>query len=157
MIDYDKFKYRIGDKIRKIGYEAQYEIIEIQSNGNPRGYGSITSYRIKNLSLGCVDQPVWLSQSIIHRNYEPCNPAIKVLFEKKEPIGGALTLEMLQKAIDAATNNSGRLMMISTPRAAGKTWMNKLLADWENRAEPGTGDHLTDALRYATGHKKVSR
>lgn len=81
MIDFDKFKYRKGDKVRKIGYEAEYEIIDIQLS---TAYTSTyRHYRLKNLSPGCLDQPVWLSQGTVHRSYEPCNPAIKVLFEKK--------------------------------------------------------------------------
>lgn len=99
MIDFDKFKYRIGDRIRRIGYIAEYEILAIDDI-NYWGYSHFY-YKLKNLSKGCLDQPEWLSQGMVHMVYEPCNPMIKVLFSK--PIFGTTVQDAIN---DIGSNNT---------------------------------------------------
>ena len=78
-IDSNKFKYKIGDLVRsKSG--AEYQIVNIQTV--TRTYSSLEHYRLKNLSSGCLDSPYWVTGSIIYSKFEPCNPAIKVLFDR---------------------------------------------------------------------------
>jgi hypothetical protein len=83
MIDFDKFKYKMGDKIRKLSTTAIYEIIEIEEVSSFTSY-PYRHYRLRNTSNGYTDSPIWLGQSIVHSRYEPCNPAIKVLYDKKD-------------------------------------------------------------------------
>ena len=99
MIDFDKFKYRVGDKVKRMVYAptevqpAIYEIIAIEeSNGfgnsyrrsyNSGGTSGYRHYRLKNLSSGCLDQPQWVAQNIVHSQYEPSNPVIKLLYYKE--------------------------------------------------------------------------
>ena len=86
MIDYSKFKYRVGDRIRRIGHEAEYSIVEIQETFRSRTDTIVSHYKIRNLSPGCKDHPIWYIKYIIHQQFEPCNPAVKLLFDKKEPV-----------------------------------------------------------------------
>jgi hypothetical protein len=80
-VDLSKFRYRIGDKIRS-KHGAEYEIINIQySSSRWNSDLSIGHYRIKSLVKGCLDQPFWISQRNLLDLYEPCNPAIKLLFD----------------------------------------------------------------------------
>lgn len=155
MIDYDKFKYRIGDKVRKIGLEAEYEIVDIHSASS---WGH-NHYKLKNTSIGCNDTPTWCPQHLVHNYYEPCNPAIKVLFQKKDTItfdirsGYADSMFLDPKTYEAMKKLMGtKLMVVSTPRAAGKTWAMSAL----HRGEERSDGHSLDALRYS-GHKALSK
>jgi hypothetical protein len=135
MIDFDKFKYRVGDRIHKIQHTpstitpTEYEIVEIDSKYK-------YFYKIKNLSPGCVDLPFWQSKYVIHNLFEPCNPAIKLLFGKKEEI----------------VLNTGSYSI-----GVGGVYRD-LMVDRAELAQPDS--HSLDALRYLTGNlppNKVSR
>ena len=179
MIDFDKFKYRVGDRIRKLEVIveaplAEYEILEISERS--KWSKSFRSYKLKNLSPGCVNSPSWQSQNVVHRYYEPCNPAIKLLYSNNvtefrteyvaDYVGGKPDtivmdpkhLKLLQKVF----NSGDKLSLISTPRGSGKSWIyQQYLQDSANRAELAKPDsHSLDALRYSVlgqPSKKVSR
>jgi hypothetical protein len=185
MIDFDKFKYRVGDKIKRLVYHpdevqpAEYEIIAIEeatgfgsSYRRTRNSGGTTGYRhyrLKNLSNGCLDQPIWVSQHLVHTQYEPCNPAIKLLYKRNEPTfevraGGyadMLVMDPKHLAIFKKVFDDGKLMVASTPRQSGKSWLYQQFLQHEaNRAGEQSDPHSLDALRYAVlgqPSKKVSR
>jgi hypothetical protein len=157
MIDYDKFKYRVGDRIRRIGHEAEYSIVGIQEALRSRTDTIVSHYRIRNLSPGCKDHPIWYTKYVIHQQFEPCNPAIKLLFDKKQEV---LTLEMLENAYKKAMLK-GKSLLISSGYRSGKSSLYKqLLAASLYRAESHSDQHSLDALRYSVHRqtpKKVSR
>ena len=158
MIDYDKFKYRVGDKVRKIELmvePSEYVILKIEEKNR---YGKpFRHYQLKNLTPGCVDAPSWQSQNVVHQFYEPCNPAAKLLF-KKNTSG----LEYVDKYKREYLGSFGNLI-VSTPR---NTMVISNMSDQSvfvdlNRAELAKPDsHSLDALRYSVlgqPSKKVSR
>jgi hypothetical protein len=158
MIDFDKFKYRVGDRIRKIQLSSdqtestEYEIIAIdegENNQSRRLYG-YKHYKLKNLAPGCVDSPSWQSQNIVHMYFEPCNPAAKLLYSKN------VVEFRTEYAADYVTKT------VISGRRAGKSWLYQQFQDYEaNRAELAKPDsHSLDALRYSVlgqPSKKVSR
>ena len=142
MIDFDKFKYRIGDRIHKIDCSTEYEVIEITRY--PTSYSGLpTTYRIKNLSQGCLDRPFWISQYAIERYYEPCNTAIKLLYNKEEP-----TTLLITGCSDSSNNSLYRAYIEGTP-----PW--QFLSP--DRAGEQSDPHSLDALRYLIQPLKVSR
>lgn len=185
MIDYDKFRYRVGDKVRRMVYSpeevqpAEYEIIGIEEakgfgrtyrrNSSSTGDSGYRHYRLKNLSPGCLDQPQWVSQNIVHSQYEPSNPAVKLLFNKPRPefeaklgiFADHVHLDPKTLTIMRDLFNSTKLTMINTPRRAGKSWLYQQFQENEaNRAGEQSDPHSLDALRYAVQgkpSKKVSR
>jgi hypothetical protein len=148
MIDFDKFKYRVGDKIRKIQLTqdltqvTEYEIVQIQE-GSKYAY---KHYKLKNLATGCVDAPSWQSQNTVHMYFEPCNPAIKLLYSKN----------VVEFRTEYVADYTTKGLLISTPRGYGKISSIGL-----NRVELAKPDsHSLDALRYSVlgqPSKKVSR
>ena len=171
MIDYDKFKYRIGDKVRRMVYNptevqpVEYEILAIEeatgfgsSYRRTRNSGSTTGYkhyRLKNLSPGCIDQPQWVAQNLVHSQYEPCNPAAKILFKKNDPELGLFADQVL------ISPQHQKSLISLLGRRAGKSLLFQEFLKYEaNRAEEQSDSHSLDALRYTVQgqpSKKVSR
>jgi hypothetical protein len=157
MIDYDKFKYRVGDKVRRMVYHpddiqpAEYEIIAIEEakgfggsyrRGRSNSSSGYRHYRLKNLSPGCLDKPLWVQQNIVHSQFEPCNPAAKILYKKN-------------------VNTLDITCTLFSSRRAGKSWLYQQFQQYEaNRAGEQSDPHSLDALRYMVQEKpskKVSR
>ena len=175
MIDFDKFKYRVGDKVRKLVYAptevrpTEYEIIAIEESDSmgrltrgSRSYNDYRHYKLKNLSPGCLDKPQWVPQNLVHSQYESCNPAIKLLYKKNELASGVLTAETIEEAYKKAMLFGTGKLLINTTRQSGKSWLyQQFLQNEANRAELAKPDsHSLDALRYLVfgqPPKKVSR
>jgi hypothetical protein len=159
MIDYDKFKYRIGDKIKRISHEAEYQIIGIQESLRSRTDTIVSHYRIKNLSPGCIDHPTWYPANVILGQFEPCNPAIKLLYQKKEK-PRVLTFAMFEEAYKKAILQSKSLLISSGYRSGKSSLIKELEASSLHRAKERSDLDSLDAFRY-TVHgqtpKKVSR
>lgn len=95
-IESSTFRYRIGDRIRS-RYGAEYQIINIQTSSGT--YGTTTDhYRLKPLSS--IDNPFWLTSGIVYSNYEPCNPAIKILFDNARRSEGTKTLPAVNNSLN---------------------------------------------------------
>jgi hypothetical protein len=91
----DSFKYRVGDKVRG-PHGAEYEILAVDS----KPYNE--HYRLKNLTS--LDSPFWINRFALFSTYEPCNPAIKILFEKEQDTV-TLTMDYMRDAIRYAVGS----------------------------------------------------
>lgn len=75
----NKFKYKLGDKVRSLA-GAEYQIIDATPNIHLHGPEHVVSYRLKSLVSGCLDKPFWVNIKNIYKYYEPCSNAAKVLY-----------------------------------------------------------------------------
>lgn len=80
-IDMDKFQYKVGDKV-KHKHGAEFVIVGIQHSSGR--FGKVTPhYRLKNLSVGCKDNPFWIIGSSM-TDYTPSSGAARLLFGERD-------------------------------------------------------------------------
>lgn len=80
-LDPSKYKYKVGDKVKKVVAQAEYEIVQIQHISN--SFGDISHYKLKSCVSGCKDSPFWISSFRLYDQYEPTSPMLKILFDDR--------------------------------------------------------------------------
>lgn len=76
-----QYEYRVGDKV-KSRHGAEFEIIDISTVTTYRYSNRLKHYRLKPLTAGVLDSPIWIDGRLLYSNYSSCSTVVKLLFDR---------------------------------------------------------------------------